>query len=82
MDWELQKQVLNRQIIDTNFLALGVVYPEGKAYYSDEEISDLGDRDYVKKAFEGETNISNLIISRITNKPVLIYAALSKEMVM
>ncbi|MTI48795.1 methyl-accepting chemotaxis protein [Sporosalibacterium faouarense] len=79
MDWELQKPVLERQLKNTNFLALGIVYPGGKSYYNDGQTSDLGDREYIKKAFEGTTNISELLISRVTNEPVVMYAAPIKK---
>ncbi len=45
-------------------------------YYSDGTINDLGDREYVKKALNGgETVVSDLLISRITNNIVLMFAA-------
>ncbi len=79
MDWEFQQPVLQKQLKNTNFLALGIVYTDGKAYYTDGTTAQLGDRDYVKKAFEGKTNVSELIISRVTNEPVLMYAAPIKK---
>ncbi|WIF95205.1 hypothetical protein [Caminicella sporogenes] len=79
MDWELQRSVLQRQIKKTNFFALGIVYPDGTVYYNDGIISNLGNREYVKKAFNGETNISDIFISKMTNQPVLMYAAPIKK---
>ncbi len=79
MDLELQQPVLQRQLPKTDFLGLGIVYPDGKTYYNDGTTAELGDRDYVKKAFAGEINISNLIISRVINEPVLMYAAPIEE---
>ena len=69
-----QALTLRRQIGNTSFLALAVVHPNGTAYYEDGTTADLGDRDYVQRAFDGESNVSNLIISRVTNEPVLMYA--------
>ncbi|QEK13124.1 methyl-accepting chemotaxis protein [Crassaminicella thermophila] len=79
MDLELQRPVLQRLIKKTNFLALGVVYPDGTAYYNDGKTANLGNREYVKKAFNGETNVSDILISRVTNQPVLMYAAPIKK---
>ncbi len=75
MNWELQQPVLQKQLKNTNFLAMGVVYPDGKAYYNDGAIAELRDRDYVQKAFAGNTNVSDLLISRVTNEPALMYAS-------
>ncbi|MBE6069396.1 MAG: methyl-accepting chemotaxis protein [Clostridium lundense] len=74
MDWKIQKPVLQRQIKRTNFIDIAVVHLDGTAYYSDGTISKLGDRDYIKKALSGETNISDLLVSGVTNEPVLMYA--------
>lgn len=75
MDWELQQLVLEHEREALGFLALAVVYPDGTAYYSDGTTAELGDRDYVKRAFNGEVNISDIIISRVTNQAVVMYAA-------
>ncbi len=75
MDWQKQKPILENQLKQTNFLDVAVVYPDGSAYYTDGTVSQLGDREYVKKAFDGEANVSDLIISRVTNSVVLMYAA-------
>ncbi len=75
MDWEIQQPILENQLKKTNFLAVAVVYPDGVARYTDGTTSELGDRAYVKRAFDGEANVSDLIISRVTNSVVLMYAA-------
>lgn len=74
MDWEIQKPILERQVARTNFLDVAVVTLDGIAHYSDGTTSDLGDREYVKKAFAGEMGVSDLLISRVTNELVLMYA--------
>lgn len=38
------------------------------------ETVGLGERDYIKKALSGEPNVSNVIISKVTNSAVLMYA--------
>ena len=79
MNWEIQKPVLENQLSNTNFLAMAVVYPDGNAYYSDGKVSQLGDRDYVQKALNGQANVSDLILSKVTNEIVLMYASPIKK---
>ncbi|WP_130805773.1 methyl-accepting chemotaxis protein [Senegalia massiliensis] len=74
MDLDLQMSALRSQIDNIDFLALGIVYPDGNTYYHDGSTAELGDRDYVKKAFNGETNISDVLISRVTKEPVMMFA--------
>ncbi|MEM5817187.1 MAG: cache domain-containing protein, partial [Desulfitobacterium hafniense] len=75
MDWQVQQPILQRQLPNTNFLDLGVVQLDGSVSYSDGSTNQLGDRDYVQKALKGDTNVSDLIISRVTNSLVIMYAA-------
>ncbi|TCT12988.1 methyl-accepting chemotaxis sensory transducer with Cache sensor [Natranaerovirga pectinivora] len=75
MDWELQKEALTREFNrQSHFLTFGVVYPDGTTRYYDGDTAQLGDRDYVKRAFNGESNVSNVLISRVTNEPVVMIA--------
>lgn len=74
MDWKLQQPILQRQIKRTNFIDLAVVQLDGTAHYPNGTISKLGDRDYIKKALKGEMNVSDLLLSRVTNKLVFMYA--------
>lgn len=74
MNWELQQPILQKQVKNTDFLDLAVVRPDGNAYYSEGNVSDLGDREYIKKALNGEMNVSDLIVSKVTNEVVLMYA--------
>jgi methyl-accepting chemotaxis protein len=48
--------------------------PDGHAKYPDGSTADLGDRDYFKKAMAGESVFSSVIISRVTNSPIIIIA--------
>ncbi|SHI76966.1 methyl-accepting chemotaxis protein [Lutispora thermophila] len=74
MDWTAQKAVIENQVKATNFIDIGVVQPDGKAYYADGSTIDLSDKDYVSKALKGEANVSDLFISNITNDIVFMYA--------
>lgn len=75
MDWAVQQPILEHQLEHTGFLALAVVQPDGTANYSDGTTSQLGDREYIKKAMAGEPNVSDILISKVTNSAVLMYAA-------
>lgn len=75
MDWSKQQPVIQRQVEGTKFLDIAIVGLDGTAHYSNGDTSQLGDREYIKKALNGETNISDLIVSRVTNNIVLMYAA-------
>ncbi|SDK01306.1 methyl-accepting chemotaxis protein [Natronincola ferrireducens] len=77
MDWEEQKETLAlelERLHHRGYLGMGIVFPNGTAKYSDDSEAELGDREYVRKAFRGESNVSDVIISRVTNSAVLMYA--------
>ena len=76
MDWEQQKASLINDVKRLNYLDLGVVLPDGTTQYvSTDDLAQLGDRDYIKKAMNGETNISDVILSRVTGDVVVMVAA-------
>lgn len=75
MNWELQQKALRDAVERMGFLDIAVVSKEGIAQYVlTGDTTDLSDRDYIIKALAGEGNISNVIISRVTNSVVLMYA--------
>jgi len=74
MNWDIQQPVLQSQVTKTNFLDIGIVQPDGTTYYLDGTTSQLGDRDYIKKSLKGETSLSDLIVSRVTNELVFMYS--------
>ncbi|WP_069999067.1 methyl-accepting chemotaxis protein [Cellulosilyticum sp. I15G10I2] len=75
MDWKVQQPELQAQVERTDFLALAIVYPDGTAYYNDGATKNLGDREYVKRAFAGDNNVSDIMVSSVTNELVQMYAA-------
>jgi len=77
MNWEgVVKANLQPDVDRIESLDMGLVYPDGTTYYVREDnVTNLGDKDYIKKAFTGKTSISDVIISPVTNKPVVIFAA-------
>lgn len=79
MDLEKQLPTIKSQLKETKFLALGVAHPDGILYYPDGTTAEVGDREYFKKAFNGEANISDLIISKISGEPVTLFATPIKD---
>lgn len=57
-----------------DYLDFGIVDEKGVAHYLDGSTAELGDRSYIQEAFEGKTSISDTIISRVTNEPVVMIA--------
>ncbi|MDF2942010.1 MAG: methyl-accepting chemotaxis sensory transducer [Herbinix sp.] len=74
MDWSVQLPVMKKQLGFTEFIDIAVVTPDGVATYTDESVSELGDRDYVINALEGKPTISDVLISRVTGEPVIMVA--------
>ena len=78
MDWSIQKPALENELSRLSargYLGMGVVFPDGRTLYTDGSEANLGDREYVQKAFSGKINVSDVIVSRVTNSTVLMYAA-------
>lgn len=76
MDTARQNEFLNAYMEESSdFLAFGIVDEAGVAHYTDGTTADLADRDYIQEAFKGETVMSDIVISRVTGEPVLMFAA-------
>lgn len=75
MEWELQKPILEKQVKNTNFKDIFIVYMDGVAHYIGGLTNRMGDVDYVKKALGGESNVSDLMISKENNSLYLMYAS-------
>lgn len=75
MDFATQKPALEGDVKRLEYLDMAVVTPDGQAtYIVGGNTADLSDRAYVKKALGGEANMSDVIISKVTNTAVLMYA--------
>jgi methyl-accepting chemotaxis protein len=75
MDWTIQKESLASDVERLGYMDLGVVLPDGTTnYVLSGETAQLGDRDYVKKAMAGTANVSGVLISKVTGKPVVMEA--------
>ncbi|ABR47754.1 methyl-accepting chemotaxis sensory transducer [Alkaliphilus metalliredigens QYMF] len=74
MDWEAQQPVLQSQVERTNFLSIAVVDLNGSAIFNDGAVAQVADREYFQMALNGTTNVSDVLISRLTNEPEIVYA--------
>ncbi len=74
MNWDRQLMALERETKRMNYLGMGVIDAGGQAKYPDGSTADLSDREYFKEAMAGKSVLSNVIISRVTNSPVIILA--------
>ncbi|MDR1893202.1 MAG: Cache 3/Cache 2 fusion domain-containing protein, partial [Spirochaetales bacterium] len=73
--WETQRDSLLPEIDRHGYLDFGIVGPDGIAHYMKEDTtSNLSDRDYIIKALAGESVISDVLVSRVTNRPVVMFA--------
>jgi methyl-accepting chemotaxis protein len=76
MVWETQRDSLLPDIDRLGYLDFGIVGLDGVAHYiKDESTSNLADREYIIKALAGKSAISDVLISRVIGKPVLMFAA-------
>lgn len=75
MNFNEQTTYLNKRLAESkDYLGFGIVDAQGVAHYLDGTTAELGDRTYIKEAFEGKTSMSDTIISRVTNEPVIMIA--------
>ncbi|MDD4347886.1 MAG: methyl-accepting chemotaxis protein [Opitutales bacterium] len=75
MEWDVQKAAMESEAKRLGFLGMGLVTPDYVAHYPDGSTADLKGRDYLEKAFDGELNVSSVIVSRVTKDPVIMIAA-------
>src|SRR5699024_2520196 len=71
MDLEAQLDYLSGQLEKLDYLTLAIVTPDGTSHYLDGTTADLADRDYIVKAFEGESAMSEVMLSRATDELVM-----------
>jgi methyl-accepting chemotaxis protein len=75
MNWQEQKLSLQNDVERLEYEDMAVISPNGKASYAlNDETIDLSDREYFKKALNGEANVSDVLISKATNAASIIYA--------
>jgi signal transduction histidine kinase/PleD family two-component response regulator len=76
MDWEIQRNSLLSEIDRHAYLDFGIVGFDGIArYIKNGGSSDLVDQHYIKDALAGEPVVSDVVLSRVFGKPVVMFAA-------
>ncbi len=70
MDWDQIQNILIAEVERTDFATIAMVEPGGLTHYPDGSTLDLGDRNYVQQGFNGNSFISDMLISRAINEPV------------
>jgi methyl-accepting chemotaxis protein len=76
MDWTVQRESLVSDVERLGYQDMAVIKPDGTAsYVVSGETAQLGEREYFKKAMEGTANVSGVMISKVTGKPVVVEAA-------
>jgi methyl-accepting chemotaxis protein len=74
--WETQRDSLLPEIDRHGYLDFGIVGLDGIAHYiKDDSTSNLADRDYIIKALAGQSVVSDVLISRVIGRPVVMFAA-------
>jgi methyl-accepting chemotaxis protein len=75
MDWERQQPLLVEDIERFGYQQMGVATPDGNAPLHDGGSANISDREYFKQAMAGKSVISEVIIHKILNKPIMVTAA-------
>ena len=75
MDFTTQKDSIKGDIERLGYLDMAIVSTKGEAkYILESKTADLSDRDYVQKALAGQACVSDVLISKVTESAVLMYA--------
>lgn len=75
MDWGKQQPTLQEYMMSTGFSELGIIHPDDNiVHYSSGLTEDLSDITSIKKSFNGEIAISDIIVSGVNNNVNLILA--------
>lgn len=74
LTWDEQKRMLDYQAKRLGYLTLAVVDNQGIAHYTDDTTTDLSERDYIKNALMGVQNLSDPLLSKVTDETVFMAA--------
>ncbi len=76
MDYAVQKESILPDIERLGYQSMAVVQLNGTAKdIQTGDLSDLKDREYIKKALSGQACISNVLINKLTGEPAIMEAA-------
>lgn len=75
MNWVLQQRTLADDVERQGLIDMAVISRDGKAQYVlSGETADFVNEKFFYKAMKGQTNVSDVMISQVTNSPVLYFA--------
>lgn len=75
MNWEVLQPILQTYKEKSDFTEIGIVDPNGLVKYSTGITEQLGSINYIEKAFQGQSAMSDLMVSKVTNNIVLMLAS-------
>ncbi len=75
MDWNLQQPLLGAEMVRFGYQGLGIVGSDGTVRYHDNTTGRLGENEFVQKAFDGATNISDVIVDPVTGDAYILLCA-------
>ncbi len=76
MDWDVLYQSLYEDVDRLGFADIALVSPNRVArYVKSDELAIVRDVDYIEKAFQGEANLSDVIVNEATGETIIVYAA-------
>lgn len=84
MDWDTQRMILESEIGRLGYFDMSIVSTDGTArYLQTTKTAQLGEREYIINALQGKANVSDIIIDKVSQRPVITFAApiLEKEKV-
>lgn len=74
MDWDVQKEYLEKNVARFGFISAGVVSREGILREIDGTVEDAKSKPYVKLALEGEIGVSGLVVNKAADETSVIFA--------
>jgi len=75
MDWLTQLAAMKEELDRTEFESMAVVTPDFVARTADGKTVDLRGRDYIEKALQGETCISDILVSKLDGTTIFMVAS-------
>ena len=75
LDWERQQPLLGSAMTRLGYQGLGICDPQGNARFHDNSTAALGTPEYLKRAFEGQTYLSDVIIDQTTQQAYIMLAS-------
>lgn len=75
MDGEIQLATLQATLERLQYIKLGIASLDGSTWFTDGSTTNTSDREYFKKAIEGERNVSDPIVSKVDGSNVVIFSS-------